>query len=229
MNNVNSYSKYRAGGRVRYRPNQFNERPITHTDRPRHLNFVDEAFKLQHPTTTHDPTKYSDETPTDRSIDGYKVILRRRKLYISDLKKGANDTAYNFSVDINDKQKHIRAIKFIHLILNYTATATPITSAFILLPDFKESETTTDGHDYHMYIPVDAGANGADVVFSYDPDHYITDFNLTQSLENKIRVELFKENSTNGDIEPFTELNSISFEIEIIYVDHADELTQSLV
>lgn len=194
--------------------------------------FVDKVYSNipQHPTYLNDPVKYSDEQPFDRNVDQYKVMIRKTKLFVSDLQKtdSTNDVPESFQVVIQDKFRHIRAIRPLQVSVDYTPTATAIRNAFVFFPDFNKAERTSNGQAYHGFFPVIQGTPGTPVLFNFVfQEHYITEFKRLDELTNKLRVRVFKEDATGG-IVPFEELNAFSVELELFYVDHAYRLEQQV-
>ena len=188
--------------------------------------FRQRAFNslIKQPTFRTLPTslKYSDENPLDRNLPHHKFILRKKKIWISSLQEQVtSQTPDNFSVEINDANLiNIRYLKPIQVHVNYTVPATAVRNAFVLFPDLEHAEQTSNGHPYHGYFPVIQGTVAATVLFNYMfSTDYITDFKKHDVFKNKIRVQVFKENSSTGAIELFTELNQFAVEIELDFID----------
>lgn len=173
----------------------------------------------QHPTLLNDPVKYSDENPFDRNVDDYRILTRTTKLFISDLKKNrTSDTPDHFSIELIDNIRHIRSIRPIKAVIDYTPTATAIKNGFVFFPDFNKTEKTSDGQEYHAYFPVTQGTAGTPVIFDFVfQEGYFTEFKRLQALQNKIRIVVLKED-TSGNLEAFTEVNSFSIELDVSYI-----------
>lgn len=229
-----NYNKFR--GNIRYNPNPNNyQEQLDQYDHDApvfgnygNVNRVHSNIR-QHPTFLNDPVKYSDENPFDRNVDEYKVITRTTKIFITDLKKTiSTDNPEKFTIELLDDIRHIRSIRPLQVSIDYTPTATPIRNGFVLFPDFNKTEKTSDGQEYHCYFPVIQGTPGTPVLFNYVfQEDYRTEFKRLEHLKKKLRVRVFKENTT-GDLELFEELNAFSIELEIRYVDHAFRLEEQV-
>ena len=192
--------------------------------------YIDQAFQGQKNTYVNENVKYSDENPFDREVEDYKVICRKTKLFVSDLQKTntLTDVPESFQVEIQDKYRHLRAIRPLQVSIDYTPTATPIRNAFVYFPDFDKAERTSNGQAYHGYFPVIQGAVGIPVLFNFVfQENYMTEFKNLDILDNKFRVRVFKEDATGG-IVAFTEMNAFAVEIELLYVDHAFRLEKAV-
>lgn len=226
-----NYNKFRGRTRFVENPQVNRDQPIRSRNAPVFANYgnVDDVFSnvQEHPTYLNDPVKYSDENPFDRNVDQYKVIIRKKKIFITDLKKTVStDNPEDFTVNLVDEIRHVRHIRPLQVSIDYTPTATPIRNGFVYFPDMNKSEKTADGQVYYGYYPVIQGTPGTPVLFNYVfQEDYITEFKRLAFFKNKIRIQAFKEGTT-GDLEPFTELNAFSIEFEVHYVDHAFRLEE---
>ena len=173
----------------------------------------------EHSRDHHYNFKFSDEQPLERNVKNYHNITRRRKLWVSSLKEqSSGQVPENFSVELVEGSfKNIRALRIVQVQVVYTATATAITNAFLHLPDLGKAEVTSDGKEYHAYFPNIVGSAATVVRYNFVfPDPYIVDFKKLDIIKNRLRVEVFKEDSTNGDLVAFTELDSFAVELEIL-------------
>ena len=168
------------------------------------------------------PFKYSDEYPNDfRKTPGYGNIVRRKKLWVSSFKRNnASDPVENFAVNLEEGTfKNIRAVRIINIQCVYLTDAVPIVNGFVQLPDLQDNEVTSDGFSYHCYFPIVTGAAGTTVRFNYVPNDYLTTFKKLDIIKNKLRVKVFAENSTTGDIELFEDLISFALELEFMQTE----------
>lgn len=164
--------------------------------------------------------KFNDEDPRYRNTNEYRSALRKKRLYISDKDKEYGEVE-NFSVIINQNIKNIRYIKPVKVNISYTVPDPAIIyNCFVYFPDFNNSELLSNGKPYHCYIPVTQGTVGNDVIFNYSFEQdYISDFNNLNNIPEKLRVKVYKENSS-GTISLFDDLNFFSIELELNYFDH---------
>lgn len=182
----------------------------------------------QHPRDLSIPTKMSDELPYERDVEKYKNVIRRKRYVISSLHK-TQGNHYDFSINTQENLKDIRYIRLIKGTVNYTVPATAILNSYVYFPDFTNAEFVSNNKEYHGFIPVIQGAVGLNVLFSYVfSEDYLTEFKNLDTLKNKLRVQVYKENSTTGDLEFFTELNSFSIEIEYGFIDQAYKSEQQI-
>lgn len=163
--------------------------------------------------------------------DKSENILRKKKLWVSSLRKQETaQTPDNFSVDltVNDIS-NIRYIKPIQVNIKYIRPAAEIINAFVLLSDFKRTESTSDGTEYSFYFPVIDGAVGTTVKFNYIfSTDYIIDFPQLDKLNNRLRVKIFNENATTGAFEQFTSLVSCAVEFEVNFIEHSKGLEKEV-
>ena len=152
-----------------------------------------------------------------------KFVYRKKKIYISSLReKFASDTPDSFTAEIPFKFKNVVGVRFIQVGVNYTPTnpATDFQNAFVYIPEFDHSEITTANDRYHAYFPVSQGSVGTPVYFNYNfNDTYISDFPKPETVQDRLRVKVYRENPTTGAFTAFSELNGFFVEIEIHYVD----------
>lgn len=228
-----NYNKFR--GPIRYVPKPQENPPVYREDAPMFpsdYGFVERVHSNipQHPTRLNDPIKYSDENPFDRNVDNFKVITRTTKIFVTDRKKTiSDDNPEKFTVELIDNVRHVRSIRPLQVSIDYTPTATAIRNAFVLFPDFNKTEKTSDGQEYHCYFPVIQGTAGTPVLFNFVfQEGYRTEFKRLERLQNQLRIEVYKENATTGNLELFTELNAFSIEFEVTYVDHGYHLEEKV-
>ena len=147
--------------------------------------------------------------------------IRKQKLYVSSLReKATSDLPEAFTVTIPTKYTNVVGIRFIQIGVNYTPTATLIQNAFIHIPEFDHSELTSANDRYHAFFPVTQGSAGTPLYFHFNfNDHYLLDFPSPQTIQNKLRVNVYREDTTSGDFVAFAELNRFSVEMEIHYID----------
>ena len=182
----------------------------------------------QHPRDLSIPTKMSDESPYERNVENHKNITRRKKYAVSSLHK-VQGTNSDFSINTQESLKDVRYIRLVKGTINYTATATPILNGYVYFPDFTNAEFVSNNKEYHGFFPVIQGSNGSDVLFSFIfSEDYITEFKKLDTVKNRMRIQIYKENSTNGNLEFFTELNSFTIEVEFGYIDPGYKLEQEI-
>lgn len=164
-----------------------------------------------------DHLKFSDENPLTRPFGNVKNLLYGDRLWISDLQKNVStDPAEDFAVDLNSGYSNIVEIYPLVVDIRWTPTATYTRNVLLYFPDFDHHQTTSNGFRYHNYIPLEQGTAGTPLTFSFRlDDDYSTDFRKMNKINNHLRVQLFKENSTTGAFVPFEELNAVAIELRI--------------
>lgn len=181
------------------------------------------------PYITHNlPLQFSDENPyRSNTKDLNTRIVRKKKIWISDThKSNSSDVPEAFYTELLTNFKNIRYIKLLQVAVDYTVAATLTRDGFVYLPDFNQYEITAGSkqNKYHGYFPITQDSVGTTVRFNYTfNDHYITDFKNLDKLNNKIRVEVYYEDTTTGDFTAFTQLDHFGLELEINYIDFVNE------
>jgi hypothetical protein len=227
IDNMNNKLQTKLDFYIPERKGQFNPQPVIH-QLPNYPPSVESMGTYN--SLNSIPVKINDDSPYDRKVKNYHGIIRRKRFCISNLHRIiSTDTPAKFSVTIQEGIDKIRYIRLIKLTVNYTQPALSILNGFVNFPDFHTSETISDNNKYHGFFPVIQGVIGNPVLFSYEfSEDYITEFIQLDNLQTKLRIEVYKENSSNGKIEPFTDLTSFSIEFEIGYIDPAYKLEQEL-
>lgn len=183
----------------------------------------DAAFnENEHPRLLNAMQKWSDENPLERDMVSYKTIIRKKKIWMSNLNRQiATDIPASFSVELQDNTKNIRHVKVVQVTIKYTPVSTPVLNGFVYFPDLGKAETTVNNNSYHAYFPIVQGPIGTPVLFNYNfNDTYITENINLDKVKNRLRVRIMKE-SSSGEITEFVELNQVAVELELNYVDHA--------
>lgn len=178
--------------------------------------------KPLHPRGHEWDFKFSDEYPLDKQVSHYpNILIRKKRFWFSDrLKSGSSDTVEDFTLIFDNPLKDIRFVKIVTVACDYTPVATTIRNAFVYFPNLNNTELTSNSQRYHAYFPVVQGTVGTPVIFNYNfKDSYLTEFKLLDKLNNKFRIQVFRENDTTGDLVAFTELDRFSVELEFNYVD----------
>ena len=185
---------------------------------------LDELFK--NPVVPRDGAmeylKYSDENPLARPFVNANTQLIAERVWVSDLQKNTStDPPENFTAELNiGGYRNISEIYPLVIDIRWTPTATYTRNVFVRFPDFDHFQTTTNGFQYHNYVPLVQGSAGTPLTFTYRlDDDYSTDFRKFNRLNNKLRVQLFKEDSTTGLISPFVELDAVAIELRIKCID----------
>lgn len=162
-----------------------------------------------------------DQVSYRHDYKGEKHMLRKKKLFISSLReKFASDTPASFTAEVPFKFKNVVGVRFIQVGVDYTPTATAIRNAFVYIPEFDHSEITTVNDRYHAYFPVVQGSVGTPVLFNYNfNDTYISDFPKPETIQDKLRINVYRENATTGAFTAFSELSQFFLELEFHYID----------
>ena len=165
--------------------------------------------------------KYSDENPLARPFNNVTAQLIADRIWISDLQKNeSGDPPEDFAVELNYGFRNVSEIYPLIVDIRWTPTATYTRNVLLRFPDFDHFQSTSNGFRYHNYIPLVQGTPGTPLTFSYRlDDDYSTDFRKFNKIGNKLRVQVFKEDSTSGEFEPFEELDAIAIELRIKCID----------
>lgn len=190
--------------------------------------FSDSNLKSPMYLTHNLPLQFSDENPfRDNIKDKEHRIIRKKKIWISNThKKESTSLPEEFSVSVQGNYKNIRFIKLVQIAIDYTVDATLSRDGFVYFPDFPSSEETTGPffQKYHGYFPITQDTIGTTVRFNYTfNDSYISDFTKVFNIGNQLRVQVFYENTSTGKFTAFTQLNHIGIELEIDYIDFAND------
>lgn len=152
----------------------------------------------------------------------------KKKISLSSYGKtsGAGDEPWTFQVDLADRIKDVKAIRFVSANIEYTVPgsipAIP-KMGLIYFENFpsagnKQYETASDGTKYHSIFPVLTGGTGTTVNFLYEfPDFYQTEIYNSKNVIDTLYVRIFKEDPvTNpGSFIPFSDITYISIEVEL--------------
>lgn len=152
---------------------------------------------------------------------GEKHMYRKKKLFVSSLReKFTSDTPDSFTAEIPYKFKNVVGVRLIQVGVDYTPTATAIRNGFVYIPEFDHSEITTANDRYHGYFPVVQGSIGTPVLFNFNfNDTYLSDFPKPETIQDRIRVKVYREDAATGAFVAFSELDEFFVEMEIHYID----------
>lgn len=173
-------------------------------------------------TVLNDFFETSGYTGDPDNPQGVSEKVKSRRLFISDKRRlGNNETPCGFTVGLQYPIHNVVNLRIIQVDVRWKPNPSEfIRNAFLWLPDFDQSELTSDGTEYHAYFPLQQNSDNSELVcFSHQfGDNYISDFNNHDNLLDRLQIHVLKENE-DGKITPLTELLNFSVELEINYLD----------